>query len=101
MSSSSVNEMLNKVGKSTFIRYFDYFRKDIDNEQLFKMFDSNNETWNNNSKKIKASQGKRIFKSNLEIDALKLVVEANPSRIGGGEETIAKAKEILNQYIKL
>lgn len=101
MSTRSVDKMLKSVGKGTFIKYFDYFKKDIDNEQLFEIFDSNNETWNDNAKRTKASEGKRIFKFNLEINALKLVIKANPSKITGGEETIAKAQKILNQYIKL
>jgi hypothetical protein len=88
---------LRTVGVSTFIKYFDLFqehRNNPSNQDILDVFEKNKERWNWNSRAIKASQGKTIFKKGLEQKALSYVIE-NLKNVQ--PNIITCAKELLDK----
>lgn len=93
-----INRLVNSVGTGTFIKYFHSFLE-LDRQQLIELFDTNNETWTENSKGQKASNGKRIFNENLEQEVLEnIILRGNPNRIPNGLEILSKARELYIEY---
>lgn len=98
MNTVNILELLQKVGMETFVKYFDYYKQAPENQDLIKVFRMNGETWKESSAGTKAFKGKKIFELGEEVEALKLVIQANPLKVKGGMETIVVAKQLLNRY---
>jgi len=93
----NIERLLNSIGKETFVKYFDAFRKQYDTQELIKVFRKGLENWSEDSCKTKANAGRKLFYSNLEKEALVLIIESNPNKIGGGIETINIAKRLISE----
>ena len=92
-----MERLLRTVGIETFVKYYDFFNRGLDTNELVKVFERNGETWKSSSFTTKAYAGKAIFKKGYEIDALRFVAASNENRVGGGKLTIRRAKEILDK----
>ena len=79
--------ILNSVGKSTFVKYYYYFR-DKSRDACIVAFD---EDYTDKAKSTRVGHAQRIFRENQNIAALKIIVASN--RID--RVTLEKAKEIL------
>ena len=96
----SYKRYLDTVGIDTFIKYFEYFKHDTENQKMFEIFEHNNESWNKNAYSVKSSSGKRIFRLGIEVEALKYIAnDANPNKIG--IEVKEQAVRILNDIENL
>lgn len=80
---------LNSIGKSAFVKYY-YTFKEKDSQTCLDAFEEN---YAENGKRTRVNCAKRIFQEHLELEALKIVI--NASRVD--EETRRKATEILNR----
>lgn len=95
---SNINRLIDTVGTETFIKYFHEFAT-LNRDEVIKLFEDNNETWNDNGKKIKASIGKRIFEENLELEALEhIILKKKENNIPNGSWVKKRAKEIYKDY---
>lgn len=91
-----INRLINSVGTETFIKYY-YEFKNIDKEELLKLFKKNNERWNENSMTQKIANAQRIFRENREIEAIEHIINIKKAtNIPNGIKIKEKAKEILN-----
>ena len=79
--------ILNSVGKSTFVKYYYYFR-DKSRDACIAAFD---EDYTDKAKSTRVGHAQRIFHENQNIAALKIIVAS--SRID--RVTLEKANEIL------
>lgn len=94
-----MEKILRSVGIETFIKYFEIFQDNKDNHsnrEILDFFDDNKEQWTDNSKRTKASKGKKIFKENLEILALEYII--NSGRLD--EDILAKAENLYSKLKK-
>ena len=41
----SISSLLNNIGTETFIKYFDEFKAQLNNDDLIEVFDKNGENW--------------------------------------------------------
>jgi hypothetical protein len=84
--------LLNRVGKSTFIKYYTQLKKVnsgvLESPDIVMMMD---ESFTDKSKNSRVTKGKRIFREGLEVEALELIVSS--SRMASN--VIVKAQEIL------
>ena len=68
-----------------FVKYYKIFQKysnSRSNKEIYIEFDSNCENWTKKSYTSRASKGKKIFRLNLEIDALLYIInESNEKKI--------------------
>ena len=88
---TQVQELLKSVGLNTFINYYYDFQQNLSIEDLFSLFDKN-ENWTLNSKNTKAFAGKKIFQEELNFIALFYIVNLAKKV---DSETKSKAKIIL------
>ena len=88
---TQVQELLKSVGLDTFINYYYDFQQNLSIEDLFSLFDKN-ENWTLNSKNTKAFAGKKIFQEELNFIALFYIVNLAKKV---DSETKSKAKIIL------
>lgn len=96
--SLDINRLINSVGTATFIKYFNEFSQ-LNRDELIILFKDNNETWNQNSKGQKASNGLRIFEENLELEALEhIILKKKEGNIPNGSWVKSRAKEIYKEY---
>ncbi|WP_026452391.1 HNH endonuclease [Aequorivita capsosiphonis] len=95
---SNIDRLINSVGTETFIKYFEKFATSS-RDELMALFDINNETWKENSKGQKASNGKRIFEENLELEALEhIILKKKENNIPNGSWVKERAREIYRSY---
>jgi len=87
-------DLLKRLGKETFIKYYFEFEKENLDEILIK-FDLNKENWTDISKNTKAKTGISIFKKDLNDLALLCIINKT-SKSKVNPDTIEKAKEIYN-----
>lgn len=83
-------DLLNKIGKGFFVEHY----YDIKNNQTAA--DDLPENYTTNSKRSRISTARRIFREELHLEALKIVMSSN--RLD--QETIDKAKEIFEKETK-
>lgn len=94
-----VTRLLNSVGKKIFVDYYqDFKKKYIDKDELAQKLLYENP----NAKKIggqitRISCAQRIFANNLNLEALSIILSSN--RLNN--ETLAKARRILNEEMKM
>ena len=88
---TQVQELLKSVGLDTFINYYYDFQQNLFIEDLFSLFDKN-ENWTLNSKNTKAFAGKKIFQEELNFIALFYIVNLAKKV---DSDTKSKAKIIL------
>ncbi len=88
---TQVQELLKSVGLDTFINYYYDFQQNLSIEDLFSLFDKN-ENWTLNSKNTKAFAGKKIFQEELNFIALFYIVNLAKKV---DSDTKSKAKIIL------
>jgi len=81
---------LNKIGKSTFVDYYYVFKNDDD--PISKL----PQEFTLNSKRSRTSKARSIFRDNLNLEALQIIISSN--RLDS--ELIEKAKEIYKNEIK-
>ena len=84
-----VARILNSIGKATFVKYFDNFRN-LDRDKCIMLFEEN---YTDNAKSTRTGHAKRIFRENMELEALRLIIASD--RVD--ETTRRKAKEILSR----
>ncbi|MEX1013586.1 MAG: HNH endonuclease signature motif containing protein, partial [Candidatus Paceibacterota bacterium] len=90
----NIDRLINSVGTETFIKYFTKFATS-DRDELIALFEENSEPWKESSKGQKASNGIRIFKENLEIEALEhIILKKKESKIPNGSWVKKRAKEL-------
>ena len=83
----SVMEILNKIGKSTFIEhYYDFKFNRTAADEL-------SEDFTMNSKRSRTSKARKIFRENLQIEALKIIMASK--RLD--QMTVDRAKEIYDK----
>lgn len=85
-----LEKMLNKIGKRIFIEYYYIFKEDDNPEE--KLID---EDFTLNSRRSRSSSARKVFRDNLQISALKNIIQS--SRLD--EETLTKAIGILESEI--
>ncbi|MFR9503322.1 MAG: hypothetical protein SNH73_02570 [Rikenellaceae bacterium] len=93
MVDSYLLRLINTVGASNFLKYFDLFAENYQNrsnQEIIQLFSS--EDWSDNSKKSISSTGKRIFKESLEKDVLELLSLSSNQMIS------ENARSILSRY---
>lgn len=87
-----ISRLLNSAGTTAFIKYFDEFKAQLNDEDLIEIFKKNGDKWS--SEKQIANNGKRIFRDNREIEALEhIILKFNPNRVQNG--LIIKDKAIM------
>ena len=80
LNQKSISSLLNDIGTETFIKYFDEFKAQLNNDDLIEVFKKNGENWT--SEKQIANSGKQIFRGNLEVEALEhIILNFNPSKV--------------------
>lgn len=95
-----MKRLLQTVGKKTFIKYYYYFRDYTIYDEMIKVFKKNGETWNENSCRVKVSNGKAIFKKEYEIEALYFIINgANENKIG--MDTKIRAEKLYCELVKV
>jgi hypothetical protein len=93
---------LQSVGIETFIKYFNVFKEnknEISNELIYEAFNANSEEWAKSSYCSKASGGKKMFRLEMEIEAL--VYIANQATHVVDSHTKKRAAELLKEEIRL
>lgn len=77
-SKMEVEDLLNRVGKRIFVKYYDDFKelamKDIPNVLVVEKI---HENFTQKSKNSRTAKAKRIFVEGKQIEALKVIVESN------------------------
>jgi hypothetical protein len=86
-----VEKMIKTIGMATFVKYYEYFSSDNYSVGEIKQKMKTDEKYTENSRNTKASMGKRIFKENLEQEALKLIAQSD----NVDNETKGDAKKYL------
>lgn len=93
---SIIKKLLQRVGIRVFVKYFYVFSEHSNDdtiENILKTFDKNNEKWTISARKTRAYTGIKIFKLNLQYEAIDYILNvANPNKLD--EETIYKARKI-------
>jgi len=90
-SNNYVVDLLNRVGKEVFIKYYNNF-KIKSNQECIRAI---TEPFTDKSKASRTSKAKRIFRENLHGQALKLIVESG--RLD--RAVISRAREIMNKEL--
>jgi len=90
LNDEGLENLLNKIGKKIFVDYFYIFKEDINPEE--KLPDS----FTLNSRRSRCSSARKIFKNNLEIEALKNILQS--SRLD--EDTLETAKNIIENEVQ-
>ncbi|HPM48184.1 MAG TPA: hypothetical protein PL056_14050 [bacterium] len=82
----TVERLMTAIGMRIFIKYYDYFKRGID---IINKLEE--EGFTLKSCRSRQSKAQRIFRENLQVEALKMVLNANKV----SEETKNKAIELL------
>ncbi|MFI3264932.1 MAG: hypothetical protein SNG38_07165 [Rikenellaceae bacterium] len=93
MENDYLDKLINDVGPSNFLKYFDLFARNYElrpNKIFYEAFAK--EDWKDNSKCSIASKGKKIFRESREIEVLKYL------SISSFENIAVQASEILKRY---
>ncbi|SMB82590.1 Antitoxin Phd_YefM, type II toxin-antitoxin system [Desulfonispora thiosulfatigenes DSM 11270] len=86
----SIEKLLNKIGKRIFVDYYYIFKEDNNPEEQLPSGDNG---FSLNSRRSRSSSARKIFREDLEIDALENIVQS--SRLD--DITLTKARKILSQ----
>ena len=81
-----LDDILNRVGKSTFIKYYYDFRTQ-DTSMIIRKMD---EPFTDKSKRSRTSKAIRLFRENINLEALERIIAS----IRVDDITLQKAKEI-------
>ena len=81
----SLETLLNKTGKKTFIDFYEVFKEDNRPEEQLP------ESFSLNSKRSRSSSARKIFREGLQVAALNNIIQS--ARLD--EETLSKARELL------
>ena len=85
-----LERLLCAVGKQSFVKYYNYFKdENYTSSDILKII---TEDYTDKSKRSRLGHARMIFNNKLNIEALKIIINSKVS-----EETIIKAKEILNK----
>jgi hypothetical protein len=77
MDDIGLKRTLNSIGKSCFIKYFDYFKDDsISKESLIDII-STKERYKKTATLTRINSARRIIKNNLENEAFKIISESS------------------------
>lgn len=85
-----LNDIINRVGKEVFIKYYYYLKNGHNQEVITKMI---NEPFTDKFKRSRVSKGIKLFKENLHLVALKSII--NSKKLNA--DVIDKAKEIYEK----
>lgn len=92
---SYILRLIRTIGMSTFVKYYEYLGDaKYSQERIIDLFIKNNEGYVENSAVTKANVGKRIFRENLNLDALEIIARASKT----DEDTIMRAQELLRRF---
>lgn len=83
--------ILNSIGKSTFVKYY-YNFKNRNREECIDAFDEN---YTDKAKATRTGHAQRIFRENMQFEALKIIVDSkrvDPSTIHRTKEIMLKEK---------
>jgi len=78
---------LNSIGKSTFVKYYYYFKNESRNACISAFI----ENYTDKAKSTRTGHAQRIFREGMQKDALNLII--NSTRVD--DETITIAQKIL------
>lgn len=85
-----LERLLCAVGKQSFVKYYNYFKdENYTSSHILKII---TEDYTDKSKRSRLGHARMIFNNKLNLEALKIIINSKVS-----EETIIKAKEILNK----
>lgn len=85
-----LERLLCTVGKQSFVKYYNYFKdENYTSSDILKII---TEDYTDKSKRSRLGHARMIFNNKLNLEALKIIINSKVS-----EETIIKAKEILNK----
>lgn len=85
-----LERLLCAVGKQSFVKYYNYFKdENYTSSDILKII---TEDYTDKSKRSRLGHARMIFNNKLNLEALKIIINSKVS-----EETIIKAKEILNK----
>lgn len=83
----TLEKILNNIGKSTFIKYYNNFK----NKTREECINAIEENFTEKSKGTRTSHAQRIFREKMNIEALKIIISSNKI----DESTRKKATELL------
>jgi DNA-binding transcriptional MerR regulator len=89
----ALETMLRSIGKSTFVKYYSYFKDEEYSLQEIKHAMHTNDNYEQNSLDTKASCGRQIFHMHFEREALKNIIHSK--RVEAAVRT--EAEELLKQ----
>ena len=84
-----INRLLQSIGKAFFVEYFEVF---ANNEDPAKNIPA--DAYTDNSYRTRVSKINKVFRENLEVKALKIILDS--TRLD--EETLIEAQELLDLY---
>lgn len=101
---NSIDRLINSIGVSTFVKYFNEFSKlyegDVSKSEIRDLFIENSEPWNDSSITTKINVGLKIFTLKQEIKALEHIVNIKKtSNIPDGESVKERALKLLKILI--
>ncbi len=88
----TVERLITAIGMRIFIKYYDYFKRGVD---IINKLEE--EGFTLKSCRSRQSKAQRIFRENLQVEALEMVVNATSSKVS--EETKNKAIELLRKEV--
>lgn len=98
-----VEELLNRVGKKIFVKYYSEFRElAIHNVPNAVVVEKMSEAFTDKSKSSRTSKAKRIFVEGKQIEALRLIVESSHPSVRPlvGQASVFLQEEINRDVIE-
>ena len=88
---STLERHLQSVGMEAFVNYYDYFKKGYDANELGKIIVEN---WQASGLPTRVSNARKIFKNNLQIEALEIILKSKKNNV-----IKQKTRDILKKEI--
>lgn len=96
MKKTDVGEVLNSIGKRTFIKYYENFKDlDISNQEMIERLGLDPKGFSPFAKASKTSKARKIFREGLEIQALLIIVDSRADL-----EAVEKARKLLDMELE-
>jgi hypothetical protein len=96
MKKTDVGEVLNSIGKRTFIKYYENFKdSDISNQEMIDTLGLDPKDFSPFAKASKTSKSRKIFREGLEIEALLIIIDSRADL-----ESVEKARKLLDMELE-
>lgn len=96
MKQTDVGEVLNSIGKRTFIKYYEAFKdSDISNQEMIDRLGLDSKDFSTLAKASKTSKARKIFREGLEIEALLIIVDSRADL-----DVVEKARKLLDMELE-